>query len=190
VSFWLDLINNIIDVFRPKPKPPAPPPNPPPSPPTNEIQQLLTAHNQERSKAGARSLVLNSQLNNAAQKHANWMAANRKLSHDQNGVTLAMRLKAEGYQFWSAGENIAMGQTSVQSVMSAWMRSSGHRANILKSGYMEVGFGIAMADGRRYWCANFGSRSQASGFAAHEPEVFLSGPLELEEETLAIDHLT
>lgn len=190
----MSILEWIINIFRPRPKPPEPkPPTPPPVPPpvpANRQQELLNAHNQERAARNISPLVMNAKLNAAAQKHANWMAANRKMSHDQNGVPFTTRLTAEGYHFWSAGENIAMGQPTVQAVMTAWMNSPGHRANILKAQYREAGFGIATADGRVYWCVDFGAQMGMEGFAAHEPGVWLSGPLGPTDETLAIAHLT
>ena len=104
------------------------------------------------------------------------MAQNRKMSHDQNGIKFDVRLRAEGYQFSTAGENIAMGQPTPEAVVQAWMKSPGHRANIQKTGFREVGFGVASADGREYWCADFGT-PRSFGFAAGEEEIILSGPL-------------
>ena len=104
------------------------------------------------------------------------MARNNRLDHNQNGVTFDKRIRAEGYQFWTAGENIAMGQRDPAAVMNSWMNSSGHRANIVKTGFKDVGFGIAESNGRKYWCADFASQSQ-SMVQTEEPGVFLSGPL-------------
>ena len=65
-------------------------------------------------------------------------------------------LKAAGYSYKTAGENIAMGQKSAASVMDGWMHSSGHRANILKSDYTKIGVGYAKAsDGTTCWVQIF-----------------------------------
>lgn len=63
-----------------------------------------------------------------------------------------------GYFGWlSLGENVAAGQTSVDQVMTAWMNSSGHKANILGS-YTHAGFAQATgANGVIYWTQEFGS---------------------------------
>ena len=48
-----------------------------------------------------------------------------------------------------AGENIAMGYSSPEAVMTAWMNSAGHRANILSANFTTLGVGY-VADGG-YW---------------------------------------
>ena len=58
-----------------------------------------------------------------------------------NGQSCFTVLSAKGINYWSAGENIAAGQRSPSSVMTAWMNSSGHRANILYSSYNHCGVG-------------------------------------------------
>ena len=45
----------------------------------------------------------------AAQKHTDFMAKADKLTHDDPAGSLGNRIKAEGYNFGSAGENIADG---------------------------------------------------------------------------------
>lgn len=48
-----------------------------------------------------------------------------------------------GYNYQTAGENLAYGFDSSDSTITAWMNSAEHRANILNSSYNDVGFGIA-----------------------------------------------
>lgn len=146
---------------------------------------LRDLHNKERAKERSKpkALVLNAALCRAAQAHAEWMAVHKKLSHDEFGSPFTSRLYKEGYHFWSAGENIAMGQPTPEAVMKAWMASRGHRQNILKASYRDVGFGVARANGMAYWCADFGSQQNGFGMAVLQPDVFLSGPLGPDEET-------
>jgi uncharacterized protein YkwD len=60
------------------------------------------------------------------------------------------------YSFRMIGENLAAGYTSASSVVNAWMNSEGHRANILKDGYTQIGIGITKdKDGRIYWVQIF-----------------------------------
>ena len=49
------------------------------------------------------------------------------------------------------GENIAMGQRTPAEVMSAWMNSPGHKANILHSGYTKIGVSVHVANGIHNW---------------------------------------
>src|SRR5207302_652516 len=89
-------------------------------------------------------------------------------AHDgPDGSTPQSRQQAAGYTnavVW--GENIAAGQPDPQAVMTAWMNSPGHRANILFRGFTEIGIGVYSAPGTRYgvyWTQEFGARSQGAG---------------------------
>ena len=65
-------------------------------------------------------------------------------------------MKSFGISYTAAGENIAKGQNSPQSVMNAWMNSSGHRANILNKSYNQIGVGVAKdSRGNLYWTQMF-----------------------------------
>jgi uncharacterized protein YkwD len=65
------------------------------------------------------------------------------------------------YTGWNAlGENIADGSPSPQAVVTGWMGSSGHRANILNADYRETGVGYrAGASHGHSWVQDFGRRS-------------------------------
>jgi len=66
------------------------------------------------------------------------------------------RLAAAQYVWEAYGENVAMGQRSAAEVVSAWMKSPGHRANILNPRYTELGIGYALdAAGRPYYAQLF-----------------------------------
>ena len=55
------------------------------------------------------------------------------------------------------GENIAMGQPTVRSVIQSWMNSSGHRANMLSRRYRRIGVAAYRTpNGTIYWCQQFG----------------------------------
>lgn len=61
-----------------------------------------------------------------------------------------------GIRFRAAGENIAQGQATPQVVVTAWMNSPGHRANILSTNFTEIGVGYAAGGpGRHYWTQMF-----------------------------------
>lgn len=62
----------------------------------------------------------------------------------------------DGIPYSYAGENIAYNHSSdVQDVMTQWMNSSGHKANILNASYTHVGIGVYQADSRYYWSQDF-----------------------------------
>jgi uncharacterized protein YkwD len=96
----------------------------------------------------------------AAQLHADQMARLGRLEHVLSGGRYPKpedRLAAADYQWSSYAENIAMGQTSAAGVMDSWMRSSGHRANILSPNNTEIGIGFARdSRGRPYYVQVFG----------------------------------
>ncbi len=67
-------------------------------------------------------------------------------------------MAAAGCMFNGWGENIAMGQTTPVDVMTAWMNSSGHRANIMNPGFTHLGVGCRYGTGALYWVQDFVSR--------------------------------
>lgn len=86
----------------------------------------------ERSANGLRGLRPEGRLQMVAQQHANWMARNGQMSHTgANGSRMSDRLRAAGYRACFAAENVAFGQRDDNTVVRAWMASSGHRRNIL-----------------------------------------------------------
>jgi uncharacterized protein YkwD len=119
---------------------------------------VLSLTNSERAKAGCKALSMNSKLTKAAQSHSADMAANNYFSHDsQDGRSPFDRMKDVGYSFSAAAENIAMGQRTPADVMTAWMNSPGHKANILNCTYTQIGVGYALSkSGSPYWTQDFG----------------------------------
>ncbi len=114
--------------------------------------ELLILHNEVRSSP----LKMELECDKAAQSHADWMAANNKMSHHSNEPgrkNPGDRLKKSWRQ---VAENIAKGQKTPADVTNAWMNSRGHRNNILNNDFKHVGFGIAKSEnGTKYWCAVF-----------------------------------
>lgn len=173
---WLKLIWEIFlaifaknnpDVPRPpKPSPdPSPEPTPTPQPEPDRPEELSEAqirlvklHNEERLKRSKISLEPNTELMQAAQYHAEWMAANKRMSHKgANRSSPFQRIKATGYEYNYAAENVAYGGESLVSIMRMWMRSRGHRNNLLNGRFIHIGTGVAENSGRFYYCAVFGS---------------------------------
>ena len=88
----------------------------------------------------ASALVWNDLLTQAATGHSQDMVTANFFSHTgSNGSTLAQRVNATGYAWSSLGENIAAGQTSVNSVVDGWIASPGHCANIMNPAFVEMG---------------------------------------------------
>ena len=124
---------------------------------------VLRLVNAERAKTGAQPLVDNTKLDAAAQAHAKYLATpGNPFSHgspsDPN--LWATEIKNAGYTGWGMiGQNIAGGQISARDVMSAWMGSPGHKANILEKSYNHLGVGcMHVATGYGwYWVQDFGA---------------------------------
>ena len=109
----------------------------------------------------AQALQWSSALTNAASVHSQDMATNNFFSHTgSNGSNAGQRITAQGYQWSTWAENIAAGQSSVTSVMDAWMNSTGHCENIMNQYMQEVGVAcIAGPTGgySTYWTMNLAS---------------------------------
>jgi uncharacterized protein YkwD len=104
----------------------------------------------------------NAMLTAAARGHSTDMATNGFFSHTgSDGSTPWDRMRAAGYVHTAAGENIAAGQRSPAEVMSDWLASPGHCANVMSPAFRELGVGYAYAADSpygHYWTQDFGSR--------------------------------
>ncbi|MGV9384820.1 CAP domain-containing protein [Nonomuraea sp. NPDC003707] len=104
--------------------------------------EVVKITNRARAKKGCRPLIHDPRLHLAAERHSADMGENNYFSHDsRDGRTFDRRIKAAGFSFSSAAENIAMGQPTAASVMSGWLKSSGNRANILNCSFTHIGVG-------------------------------------------------
>jgi uncharacterized protein YkwD len=112
----------------------------PPDPHT--LQAMLLMHNDVRARNGLPPLKLDPKLTAAAQRYAEYSLRRHKFGHHADGNSPTERISAEGLVHNAWAENIGWGHTSPVTVMQAWMRSTGHRRNIL-DGFTYVGFGRA-----------------------------------------------
>lgn len=116
----------------------------------------LELTNAARVDAGLVELVCDDALTRAARLHSQDMCDLGYFSHTSaDGRNFGQRLVEQGATFGAAGENIAWGQSTPAAVHSAWMGSSGHRANILGSRYRRIGIGYVNCSGRPYWTQDF-----------------------------------
>ena len=122
-----------------------------------ELQKVVTLVNQERAKAGCKALTVNAKLNLAAQRHSQDQADHKKMDHNgSDGSEPKDRVERAGYSWSMVGENVAWGYQSAAEVMDGWMKSEGHRKNILNCGYTQIGMGLARSNGP-YWTQVFGT---------------------------------
>lgn len=130
---------------------------------TSDEELMLNLVNQERNSQGLQELSWCPPLARSAKAHSIDMATRDFYDHDTpEGVEISDRAEAQGYEYSYVGENIAVGQKSVNDVMIAWMNSKGHRENILEENYSHFGYGKAKGNldgepGYIYWTQNFGS---------------------------------
>lgn len=117
-------------------------------------KEVIRLVNEIRVKNGLKELKYNWELSRVARYKSQDMKDNKYFSHTSPvyGSPFEM-IKNFGITYRSAGENIARGQTTPESVVNAWMNSSGHRANILNSSFTQIGVGY-VADGN-YWTQMF-----------------------------------
>lgn len=103
-------------------------------------RRVIELTNAERQKRGLSILTVNAHLLNNCRQWAGNMASRRSLNHSNMDF---------------GGENIAWNQSSPEEVVTSWMNSPGHRANILRSGFRSIGVSMVSSNGP-YWCQQFG----------------------------------
>lgn len=132
-------------------------------------QGVVDLVNAERAEQGLPPLKRVAALDNASRYHAADMIQDDYFEHnsyDRSGSNLVQACSwstrvAKFYSGWSSlAENIAGGYGSPEAVMSAWLGSSGHRANVLSTGNWEIGVGYyGGGEWGHYWVQDFGRRS-------------------------------
>jgi uncharacterized protein YkwD len=139
-------------------------PNNDPVPSTVNKAVLLQLVNDVRKKgcncgetwyAPAPAISWSDQLEKAAYMHSNDMYQKKYFSHTgSDGSNIGQRISAVGYPWKFYGENIAEGYPTEKEVITGWLSSPGHCANIMNKNYKEMG----VAKAGDYWTQDFGSR--------------------------------
>jgi uncharacterized protein YkwD len=120
---------------------------------------ILKYTNQERTAAGRLSLSQNAVLTSVARAHSLDMKNRNFFSHtNPDGLDPFQRMNAAGYYYWAAAENIAATSYFTLSsnpdevgryfVQEMWMKSTGHRENILSTSYTQIGIGVVYESDR------------------------------------------
>jgi uncharacterized protein YkwD len=113
---------------------------------------ILCLHNQIRAENDLPALRDNKRLRKAALGHSKDMVKDGFFEHTTpEGVTMVDRILKAKYvgedEGWVLGENLAWGTGSLgtpRGAVEAWMDSPGHRANVLKKAYREMGVGVVV----------------------------------------------
>jgi uncharacterized protein YkwD len=109
-----------------------------------EVASFVRLVNRHRISLGLSALVWDSRAAAVAQAHSRDMFHQRYFSHTSpDGRSMRERLAARGITYSRAGENIAWGQVTGSAVLTAWLRSPGHRENIENGSYTHHGVGKA-----------------------------------------------
>ena len=111
------------------------------------IDSLLDQTNQARAEVGQLPLKLDNKLVKAAYLKAQDMFDKQYWAHVSPDGTQPWKWFGDvGYNYDMAGENLAKNFTTTDSVMTAWMNSPEHKANILENSYQDVGFAVMDGD--------------------------------------------
>lgn len=116
---------------------------------------IFTWTNTQRIINGLPSLRESAKLNTAAFLKVDDILKKQYFGHvSPTGEGPAEFAKKAGYEYFSVGENLAMGNFKNDGdLVEAWMNSPGHRANILDSKYKELGIAVVKGeyDGKTVW---------------------------------------
>ena len=131
--------------------------------------QILTEINKARAVArvcgtqsfrAAPALKRDTKLDTTAQAHSVDMATRNYFSHTSlDGKSPFDRMRAAGYNFSAAAENIAAGNAAAADTVKQWLNSPGHCANLMSATYVDTGIGYgysATSTYKHYWTQNFG----------------------------------
>lgn len=123
--------------------------------------QLLALANQARAAAGAPELKWDDSLAVAARKHCQRMTTEGPIGHQYPGeLDLSERAGLTGAHFDLIEENVAIGATADE-IHNAWMRSKGHRENMLNPEVDRVGISVIASRGVLYATADYAHGVQA-----------------------------
>ncbi len=124
----------------------------------NNAFAVLQLVNQQRKANGLHELVMDSSLLNSAMVRAGENAL--LFSHTRPDGSIAFSLNDK-----MIAENIAAGQATPQQVMNSWMKSQGHKENILSKNAKTIGIGVVKHNGVYYWVQCFGSGTNTANCA-------------------------
>jgi uncharacterized protein YkwD len=135
--------------------------------------EMLARVNAARRSAGLAPLRRSPDLDRAAQEHAHDQLERGYFEHvSPEGSTPLSRGSAAGYR-GLISENLHRRIGPLEAILEDWLRSPGHRRNLLDPGASDLGVGLAIGPGygldpsgyRVIWVQNFGRRSETAGLA-------------------------
>jgi len=166
------------------------------------VAGIISETNKERTTQNIPSLKESAALRKAAELKINDMFARQYFEHESpSGEGPADLAEKEGYDYVIIGENLALGNFGNDALLvDGWMESPGHRENILRPAYTEIGVAVkrGMFEGKMTWLAvqEFGTPSSS----CPGPDTALGGQIDqgkaelsrqepiLEEKKKAVDN--
>lgn len=122
-----------------------------------DYKKIIEATNVERQKNGLKPLSENSTLNASATYKAVDMNIKQYFEHESpDGKNIEDLANNFNYEYATIGENLALGSFDQEiEIVTAWMNSPGHRANILNTKYTQIGIGLVKGtwEGHEVWFA-------------------------------------
>lgn len=120
--------------------------------------EVLEKTNAERKAEGLAALKMDKDLMTAAMQRAAEISTYFSHTRPNAKICASIHKKVNG-------ENIAAGQADSETVMTDWMNSPGHRANILTEEFVTMGVGAVQINGTMFWVQLFGCSSDSSAVA-------------------------
>ena len=136
------------------------------APVTSQARAVECLVNWARGQESRARLLRRSALQRAAELKGQGVASCGQLSHTPCGVSVTSGVTATGYRYATFGENLfagTWGRATPREVVSAWLQSPPHRANILSGRFRHVGVAPVRANGLLgdadavVWTATFAS---------------------------------
>ncbi|MCX4640552.1 hypothetical protein HEP86_00910 [Streptomyces sp. RPA4-5] len=122
-------------------------------------QKVVELVNAQRAQHGCGPLTVDARIQRAAQAHSDDMAARNFYDHvTPEGVDPGTRMTKAGYSWGSYAENIFKSPKDPATAVDGWMKSPGHRANILNCSYKDTGVGVNMSGNGPWWTQDFGTQ--------------------------------
>jgi uncharacterized protein YkwD len=126
-----------------------------------KLTEVISALNAYRAQKGLPAYTVNSQLAQAAQRHANDIACNKLYVHTgSDGSTAQSRVADSGYVAKSVSENVNGNYPPLngQAVLNWWINDKGdvrHSQNLVSTTFTEIGIGYAFFDNYGFYAVVF-----------------------------------
>jgi uncharacterized protein YkwD len=150
------------------------------------ISGVIEETNQHRNENNSKPLSENQKLNTSAKIKLEDMFTNQYFEHESlSGLSVGDLTSNVDYEYIIVGENLALGNfKNNKSLVDAWMASEGHRANILKKSYTEIGVAVGYGtfNGQKTWLAvqHFGTPKDA----CPNVDTILASMINIDQETV------